>query len=91
MGFFFLMSFDFKTEYVNAILTLGKSCGAGLARIGLAGAGVSVGIVFGSLVFVLSRNPSEQARLFKFAMLGFALTEALGLLALMMAFLILFS
>jgi len=85
------MSFDFKTEYVNAILTLGKSCGAGLATIGLAGAGVGVGVVFGSLVFALSRNPAEQARLFKFAMLGFALTEAVGLLALMMAFLILFS
>ena len=85
------MPFDFKSEYVNAILIMGKSCGAGLATIGLAGAGVGVGVVFGSLVFALSRNPSEQGRLFKFAMLGFALTEAVGLLALMMAFLILFS
>jgi F-type H+-transporting ATPase subunit c len=85
------VNFDFKTEYVSAILTLGKSCGAGLATIGLAGAGVGVGIVFGSLVLALGRNPSEEARLFKFAMLGFALTEAVGLLALMMAFLILFS
>jgi F-type H+-transporting ATPase subunit c len=50
-----------------------------------------VGIVFGALVFSLSRNPAEEARLFKYAMLGFALTEAVGLLALMMAFLILFS
>lgn len=64
----------------------GKSCGAGLATIGLAGAGVGVGIVFGSLIFALGRNPSEEARLFKFAMLGFALTEAVGLLALMMVF-----
>lgn len=85
------MDFNFKVEYVSAILTVGKSCGAGLATIGLAGAGVGVGIVFGCLVFSLGRNPSEQARLFKFAMLGFALTEAVGLLALMMAFLILFS
>jgi len=85
------MEFNFKAEYVAAIMTVGKSCGAGLATIGLAGAGVGVGIVFGSLVFALGRNPSEQARLFKFAMLGFALTEAVGLLALMMAFLILFS
>lgn len=85
------MEFNFKAEYVAAILTVGKSCGAGLATIGLAGAGVGVGIVFGSLVYSLGRNPSEQGRLFKFAMLGFALTEAVGLLALMMAFLILFS
>jgi hypothetical protein len=34
------------------------------------------GVVFGSLVFSLSRNPGEEARLFKYAMLGFALTEA---------------
>jgi F-type H+-transporting ATPase subunit c len=38
--------------------------------------GYGVGIVFGSLVFGLSRNPSEEARLFKYSMLGFALTEA---------------
>jgi F-type H+-transporting ATPase subunit c len=82
---------DFKVEYINAILTLGKSCGAGLATIGLAGAGVGVGIVFGSLVFSLSRNPSEETRLFKYAMLGSALTEAVGPLASMMAFLTLFS
>ena len=82
---------DFKVEYINALLTIGKSAGAGLATIGLAGAGVGVGVVFGSLVFSLSRNPSEEPRLFKYAMLGFALTEAVGLLALMMAFSILFS
>jgi len=81
----------FKEDLVNSFLSLGKSIGAGLATIGLAGAGVGVGVVFGSLVFGLSRNPAEEARLFKYAMLGFALTEAVGLLALMMAFLILFS
>ena len=85
------MAFDFKVEYIQSLLVIGKSCGAGLATIGLAGAGVGVGIVFGSLIFALGRNPSEETRLFKYAMLGFALTEAVGLLALMMAFLILFS
>ena len=83
------MEFNYKTELVNAILQLGKSVGAGLATIGLVGAGV--GVVFGFLVFSLGRNPMEEPRLFKYAMLGFALTEAVGLLALMMAFLILFS
>lgn len=85
------MDFNFKVEYVNAMLQIGKSCGAGLATIGLVGAGVGVGLVFASLVYSLSRNPGEEARLFKYAMLGFALTEAVGLLALMVAFLILFS
>jgi F-type H+-transporting ATPase subunit c len=65
--------------------------GAGLATIGLAGAGVGIGNVFGSLVLAVSRNPQERDELFRLAMIGFALTEAIALFALMMAFLILFS
>jgi F-type H+-transporting ATPase subunit c len=68
-----------------------KMVGAGLATIGLVGAGAGAGIVFGSLLIGLSRNPQLSKELFKFAILGFALTEAVGLLALMMAFLILFG
>lgn len=67
-----------------------KLIGAGLATIGLVGAGMGVGIVFGSLITAIARNPALKAELFRNAILGFALTEAVGLLALMMAFLILF-
>jgi len=67
-----------------------KLVGAGLATIGLVGAGTGVGFVFGSLISGISRNPLLKPELFKVAILGFALTEAVGLLALMMAFLILF-
>jgi F-type H+-transporting ATPase subunit c len=38
-----------------------------------------------------SRNPQLKDDLFKYAILGFALTEAIALFALMMAFLILYS
>ncbi|MCL4131369.1 UNVERIFIED_CONTAM: hypothetical protein GTU68_060098 [Idotea baltica] len=65
--------------------------GSGLATIGLVGAGAGAGIVFGSLLEAYSRNPSKADALVRYAMLGFALTEAVGLLALMMAFLILFG
>jgi F-type H+-transporting ATPase subunit c len=74
----------------NAFLEGSKLMGAGLATVGLVGAGAGVGIVFGSLITSVSRNPSMKAELFRFAILGFALTEAVGLLALMVAFLILF-
>lgn len=67
-----------------------KMIGAGLATIGLVGAGVGVGIVFGALLGALARNPANEKQLFGYTILGFALTEAVGLLALMMAFLILF-
>jgi F-type H+-transporting ATPase subunit c len=56
----------------------------------LVGAGAGVGIVFGSLLIAIARNPFLRDELFKYAILGFALTEAVGLLGLMMAFLILF-
>lgn len=68
-----------------------KLIGAGLATIGLAGAGVGIGNVFGSLLIAHSRNPNEKDNLFRLAILGFALTEAIALFALMMAFLILFT
>lgn len=71
-------------------IILFKMLGAGLATISLVGAGTGVGIVFGSLLIGISRNPNETENLFKYAILGFALTEAVGLLGLMMAFLILF-
>jgi len=67
-----------------------KAVGAGLATIGLTGAGAGVGTVSGSLLNAISRNPQIKDELFRYAILGFALTEAVGLLALMVAFLILF-
>jgi F-type H+-transporting ATPase subunit c len=73
------------------ILDAAKMIGAGAATIGLAGAGAGIGTVFGAYIIGLSRNPSLQAELFKICLLGFALTEAMALFALMMAFLILFA
>ena len=73
------------------LLQAAKFIGAGLATIGLAGAGVGIGTVFGALVIGTSRNPSLKDELFKMAILGFALTEAIALFSLMIAFLILFA
>ena len=73
------------------LLQAAKFIGAGLATIGLAGAGVGIGTVFGALVIGTSRSPSLKDELFKMAILGFALTEAIALFSLMMAFLILFA
>ena len=67
-----------------------KLIGAGCATIALAGAGAGIGIVFGSFINSVARNPSLTKTLFGYAILGFALTEAIALFALMMAFLILF-
>jgi len=82
---------DFKTAYIAALIGIGKNIGAGLATIGLAGAGIGVGLIFASYIFSVSRNNGFEQKGFKYVMLGFALTEAVGLLALMVAFLILFA
>ena len=73
------------------MLVAGKAIGAGLATIALGGAGIGIGNIFGSLVLAVSRNPNEKDELFRLAILGFALTEAIALFALMVAFLILFA
>ena len=73
------------------LLQAAKFIGAGLATISLAGSGVGIGIVFSSLVSATARNPSLGKQLFIYTILGFALTEAIALFGLMMAFLILFG
>ena len=47
--------------------------------------------MFGSLIHSVSRNPSLSKQLFGYAILGFALSEAMALFALLVAFLILFG
>ena len=56
-----------------------KLIGAGCATIALAGAGAGIGIVFGSFISSVARNPSLTKTLFGYAILGFALTEAIAL------------
>lgn len=68
-----------------------KYIGAGAATIGVAGSGAGIGSVFGNLVMGYARNPGLKQQLFSYAILGFALSEAMGLFCLMMAFLILYA
>jgi F-type H+-transporting ATPase subunit c len=56
----------------------------------LSGAGLGIGLVFSSLIFSLTANPTLKEDLFRFAILGFALTEAIALFSLMFGFLVLF-
>jgi F-type H+-transporting ATPase subunit c len=73
------------------MLQSAKMIGAGCAAIGLAGTGTGIGIVFGALITGVARNPGLQRQLFTYAILGFALSEAAGLFALMVSFMILFA
>jgi len=83
---------SFQTSAVQRdIDQAAKYIGAGAATVGCAGSGAGIGTVFGSLCIGYARNPSLKAQIFSFAILGFALSEAMGLFCLMMAFLILFA
>ncbi|XP_056654090.1 ATP synthase F(0) complex subunit C2, mitochondrial isoform X2 [Monodelphis domestica] len=82
----------FQTSTVSRdVDTAAKFIGAGAATVGVAGSGAGIGTVFGSLIIGYARNPSLKQQLFSYAILGFALSEAMGLFCLMVAFLILFA
>lgn len=68
-----------------------KIIGAGIATIGVAGSGAGIGTVFAGLITGYARNPSLKQQLFTYAIMGFALSEAIALFALMMAFLLLYA
>ena len=65
--------------------------GAGLATLGMIGAGVGVGNVFGNFVNGALRNPSAAGGQIGNLFVGAALAEALGILAFVLGILILYS
>ena len=65
--------------------------GAGIACIGMGGAGVGVGIIFGNYLAAALRNPSAAQGQFGNLIFGFAVTEALGIFSLLIALLLLFA
>ncbi|WP_374763577.1 F0F1 ATP synthase subunit C [Yunchengibacter salinarum] len=72
-------------------LEAAKMIGAGIATLALAGVGIGLGNIFGSFLSGALRNPSAAPKVFGNLLLGFALTEAVALFALVIAFLILFG
>ena len=60
-----------------------KLIGARLSTIALAGAGIGIGNIFASYVSAAIRNPSAAPKVFGNVLLGFALTEAIALFALL--------
>ncbi|CAN6460706.1 unnamed protein product [Victoria cruziana] len=67
-----------------------KLIGAGAATIASVGAAIGIGNVLSSSIYSVARNPSLAKQSFGYAILGFALTEAIALFASMMASLISF-
>lgn len=69
----------------------GKYIAAGIATLGLGGAAIGIAMVFVALINGTVRNPSLRSVIFPQAILGFALTEAMGLFCLLVSFLLLYA
>jgi F-type H+-transporting ATPase subunit c len=74
-----------------AIVSAGNAIGAGLAMTGMIGAGIGVGNIFGNFLSGALRNPSAADSQFGRAFVGAALAEGLGIFALVVALLLLFT
>ena len=68
--------------------TSAKLIGAGLAAMGMIGAGVGLGVLFGSYLQAAIRNPAGAASQQTMLFLGMALTESMGIFALVVALLL---
>lgn len=65
--------------------------GAGLACLGMLGAAIGVGNIFSSYLEGALRNPSAAPAQFGNLIFGFAVTEALGIFSLVIAFMAVLS
>lgn len=68
-----------------------KDIGAGIAMLGMIGAGAGLGILFGNYLQAAIRNPSAAAGERSNLFLGMALAESMGLFAFVMGLLIKFT
>jgi F-type H+-transporting ATPase subunit c len=77
-------------EVANNYSTL-KYIGVGLCSIGMAGAALAIGNIFGSFFNSIARNPSAAPKLEKYIYIAAGLAEAMGIFAVLLAFMVMFS
>ncbi len=65
--------------------------GAGSAISALGGVGTGIGIVFAAFIVSFARQPAMEKRLLPVTWLAFALAEAMGLFALLFAFIFMYT
>ena len=73
------------------IAEMGKFIGAGLATMGLGGAGIGVGHIAGNFLAGALRNPSAAGSQTATLFIGLAFAEALGIFSFLVALLLMFA
>lgn len=81
---------NITTEIVNNYEAF-KYIGVGLCSLGMAGAALAIGNIFGSFFNSIARNPSAAPKLEKYIYIAAGLAEAMGIFAVLLAFLIIFA
>jgi len=74
----------------TATILLGKYIAASLSTLGMLGAAIGVGIICAAALNGIARNPAKEGSIKGFALLGMALAEFMGLLAFVVAILVLY-
>lgn len=77
-------------DIVEAAHILGKLVGAGLATLGMIGAGLGIGVVGNGAVQAMGRNPDASGNIQVNMVLGIVFAEAVAIYSLVVALLILF-
>lgn len=66
-----------------------KFIGVGLTTIGMAGAAIAIGNIFAAFFNSVARNPSAAPKIEKYIYIAVGLAEAMGIFAVLLAFMIL--
>ena len=62
-----------------------------IASCAFIGVAVGVGLIYGSLLVSIGRNPSQRDELLRYSFIGFSLVEVSGLIGLVISLLLLFG
>ena len=68
-----------------------KYIGTGLCTIAMAAAAIAIGNIFSAFFNSIARNPSASAKIEKYIYIAVGLAEAMGIFAVLLAFLMLFA
>ena len=73
------------------IAEMGQFVDAGLACVGMGGAGIGVGLVAGNFLSGALRNPAAAGEQTAMVFIGIAFAEALGIFSFLVALLLMFA
>jgi F-type H+-transporting ATPase subunit c len=67
-----------------------KYIAIGLMAFGMLGAAIGIGNIFSSAANAVARNPDAEGKIFKYAIIGAGLAEAMGIFSLAVVFILVF-